>query len=221
MIRVPYEGTHLVGDVMPPGSKPSWVILHGAGSGNRERYRKLRLALSERQTPTAAFDFIGHGDTGGELLGSSLEDRTKQAVRFIRECCDHDNLAVVGASMSAYTAIKLTEIFDIKKLILIAPAAYAPRVYKLPFGPEFKKAIFRSKSYLESDSFSILSKFEGVVRIVLAENDEVIPPQAIEKLINSARDSKAFTVEDSPHQIFSYLNDNPSAMQEVIDFVTS
>jgi len=221
VIKVPYKDTYLVGDVMPPGSKPSWIVLHGAGNADRERYRKLRLALSERQIQNAALDFIGHGDTGGELLGSSLEDRTNQAAQFIREYCAKDDLVVVGASMSAYTAVKLSEIFEVKKLVLIASTAYTPRAYKLPFGPEFKKVISEKDSYFESDIFSILSNFKGVVRILTAENDEVIPQQITEKLINSARNSEAFTVKDSPHKIASFLNENPVAMKEVIDFIIS
>jgi len=221
MVKVPYKETYLVGDVMPSGSTPSWIVLHGAGTADRERYRKLRLALGERNIPNAAFDFVGHGDTGGELLGSSLEDRTNQAAHFIHECCTQDDLVVVGASMSAYTAVKLSEIFAVEKLVLIASTAYTPRAYKLAFGPEFKKVISEKDSYLESDIFSILSNFKGVVRIVIAENDDVIPQQITEKLINSARDSKSFIVKNSPHKIAAFLNENPSAMQDVINFITS
>ena len=39
-------------------------------------------------------------------------------------------IALIGASMGAYTAIRLTETFSVDNLILLVPAVYTPQAYE-------------------------------------------------------------------------------------------
>jgi len=64
VFQIPF-GTHiLVGDVMAYGTMVNLLILHGAGQSDRARFRMLREYFVERGIGSAAFDFIGHGETG-------------------------------------------------------------------------------------------------------------------------------------------------------------
>jgi pimeloyl-ACP methyl ester carboxylesterase len=165
------------------------LVLHGAGGSCRERFTSLRGALDERGMPSVSFDFIGHGETGGALLGSSLSERTEQAAAVIRHAC-HEPLTIVGASMSAYTAIRLTEMFAVENLVLLAPAVYSADAYRLPFGPDFSAAIRVPGSWRRSDAFGILSRFTGNLLVVAAEHDQVIPPGLVELIRESAESAK-------------------------------
>lgn len=177
--ELPFGDHVLRGDSYAMGCET--VVLHGAGASSRTRFTRLQQALDARGMPSASFDFIGHGDTGGTLAGSSLHSRTDQAAAVIRQVC-REPLTLVAASMSGYTAIKLTERFSVSNLILLVPAVYATCAYDLPFGPAFSAAIRKTASWRDSDAFSILSGFKGNLLVIAAESDRVIPSEVVEKI---------------------------------------
>ena len=187
-IAVPFADHTLRGDGFQLPCET--LVLHGAGQSSRSRFAHLRQALCRRGIPSASFDFIGHGDTGGRLPGSSLRARTEQAAAVIQYAC-REPLTLIAASMSGYTAIKLTERFRVANLILLVPAVYTPRAYDLPFGPDFSAAIRQPGSWQDSDAFSILAAFRGNLLVVAAEGDDVIPRRVVERLHASA-DSAGF-----------------------------
>ena len=160
-------------------------VLHGAGKSSRERFGRLRRGLNDNGIPSASFDFIGHGETGGSLLGSTLHERTDQAAAVIRHT-GREPLTLIGASMSGYTAVRLTEVFAVDNMVLLVPAVYTARAYDLPFGPAFSAAIRTPGSWQESDALAILSRFEGNMLIVAAESDGVIPREIPERLFAAA-----------------------------------
>ena len=162
------------------------IVLHGAGKSSRERFARLRRGLNDNGMPSASFDFIGHGETGGSLLGSTLHERTDQAAAVIRRAC-REPLTLIGASMSGYTAVRLTETFAVDNLILLVPAVYTPRAYDLPFGPAFSAAIRTPGSWQASDALTLLSRFEGHLLIVAAESDDVIPREIPESIFAAAQ----------------------------------
>jgi pimeloyl-ACP methyl ester carboxylesterase len=177
------------------------IVLHGAGKSSRTRFTRLRQSLNAHGIPSVSFDFIGHGDTGGNLLNSSLHGRTDQASAVIRHAC-MEPLTLIAASMSGYTAIKLTEKFAVDNLILLVPAVYTAVAYDLPFGSEFSAAIRVPGSWQDSDAFSILSVFKGNLLVIAAESDDVIPVEVVEKIHTSAKNAKVrllHFVPDSGH----------------------
>jgi len=119
------------------------------------------------------------------MSDSSLEKRTLQAILAINQHAPKFS-TVIGSSMSAYTAIKLTETFHIENLVLMVPAVYTPKAYNLSFGAEFSKVIRIKNSWLDSDAFTILEKFKGNLLIIAAQNDSVIPSDVLENIYNSA-----------------------------------
>ena len=177
------------------------IVLHGAGQSSRERFSRLRAHLNTRGLPSVGFDFIGHGETGGRLTGSSLSSRTEQATAVIRQTCK-EPLTLIAASMGAYTAILLTRVFRVTNLVLLVPAVYTSRAYHLPFGPEFSAAIRTPYSWKDSDAFGILEAFTGNLLVVAAENDSVIPEEVIDMIRQSAvlaRSRHVYTVPGSAH----------------------
>jgi len=195
------------------------MVLHGAGKSSRSRFSRLRDILHQRGIPTAAFDFIGHGETGGELLGSTLCERTEQAAAVIRYAC-REPLTLIAASMSGHTAIKLTEIFDVENLVLLVPAVYTSRAHHLPFGPEFSAAIRVPESWRESDAFDILAEFKGKLLIVAAEYDTTIPseiPQRIHASAGNAADRMLHVIPGAGHlSLFPLEQDFQCAVDMIV-----
>jgi pimeloyl-ACP methyl ester carboxylesterase len=196
------------------------LVLHGAGLSSRLRFSKMRAGLGDKGLPSAGFDFIGHGDTGGEITETSLYGRTEQAKAVIRQTC-REPLNLIGASMSAYTAIRLTEIFSVENLVLLVPAVYTPRAYHLPFGPAFSAAIRVPGSWKDSDAFTILGHFKGNLLIIAAENDHIIPDEVIKMLHESAKYAKTnqiYKVPDSEHQkLFPKNRDFDLAIRRIVE----
>ncbi|MDX6312847.1 MAG: uncharacterized protein QOF44_2311, partial [Streptomyces sp.] len=59
------------------------VLLHGAGTSEKERLTALMEEFAARGCRALAFDFSGHGGSSGELGELSLRRRFEQAVAVI------------------------------------------------------------------------------------------------------------------------------------------
>jgi len=186
--EVAYENFTLKGDFHPAVSSSHALILHGAGSSSRATASRsgLRPALQARGVASTSFDCIGHGDTGGQLQYSSLSSRTRQAAAVIGARKLAQPLAIIGSSMGAYNAIKLTQTQQVAALILIVPGVYTPAAYDVPFGPQFSEIIRRDRSWADSDAWEILAEFKGELLVIAAEHDAVIPSEIPERLLLSA-----------------------------------
>lgn len=197
------------GDVMGDVGSCKVFCLHGAGQSNRNRYEKIRKRLLEEGVSSCAFDFPGHGETGGNLKESSLMERSKVTDKVIRRFNNGEPITVIGASMSGYTAVKLVELFQVELLVLIVPAAYDKEANALPFNAGFTECIRRRNSYLNSDAWRILKSYQGKLLVVSAENDQVIPRDVIELYKKSACKAKVehMEIKNMPHKILSVITD--------------
>ena len=82
-IIIPFQGVNVIGDTI--GDIPTVLFLHGAGTANRSRFLGFRNYLKDAGLSSCAFDFIGHGETGGDLRKSSLQQRTDQVLAVIKQ----------------------------------------------------------------------------------------------------------------------------------------
>jgi len=185
--------------------------LHGAGNAHRGDFRLFREQLLNHGISSAAFDFVGHGDTGGELKSSSLLSRTRQACSVVDSLNIQQPFSVVAASLKAYTAVKLLEYYQIKNVILLVPAMYDSKAYKVPFNKGFSEIIRRPESWRDSDAWQSLSGYKGRLFIIAAENDEVIPLGVINRIYDSAvkaEERVLFVVPRASHAVFTDLRSN-------------
>lgn len=200
--ELPYGQYILRGDRYKHGlAENTTLVLHGAGESSRVTFSRLRQYIYCRGIPSVSFDFVGHGDTGGDIKETTLHGRTDQAATVIKHT-SQEPLTLIAASMGGYSAIKLTEIFNVENLILLVPAVYTPQVYDIPFGPEFSAKIRVQDSWKDSDAFDIISNFNGNVIIIAADVDDVIPSKLIEQLYASTMNAKnriLYIVPNSRH----------------------
>lgn len=222
--RVPFDGHILVGDIMAGEAPPRLLVLHGAGHSCRERFRELREHFWAHGIGSAAFDCIGHGDTGGDLKSSSLKSRTEQTCATIGAAGLTRPFSVLAASMGGYTAVTLLRRYDIANLVLIGPAMYAAEAYAVPFNGGFTEIIRRPKSWAASDAWDILSGFTGRLLVVAGERDTVIPPGVIQRIYESAANAKERAVYVAPgasHLIITDLRTkDPERLDQALDLMT-
>lgn len=218
----------LVGDKLDASdSQIELLCLHGAGKSQRSRFKKLRNKLALNRISSLAFDFIGQGDSSGVLEQDSLQSRTQQALEVIRRHAENaknsiekSNLSIFATSMSAYTALRLTELMAIKNLILVVPAVYHHKAYNLHFNAGFSDIIRKPNNWINTDAWDLLEKFEGNLLVITAEQDEVIPkaiPDFIMDLAIRANYKRSMEVSGSTHQIMHYINNNAQALNQVSD----
>ena len=219
--ELPYERYLLRGDeyAIEPFDNQT-IFLHGAGKSSRKTFTRIREYLCTKGVPSVSFDFVGHGETGGNIEDTTLKGRTEQAAEVITNRC-REPLTLFGASMGAYSAIKLTERFAVENLILLVPAVYTPRVYDVPFGPRFSAIIREQESWANSDAFDTLSRFAGIFTIIAAEFDDVIPNKLIDQLYTSAGKAQSkilHIVPNSRHlSLFPQEQDFHAAMELVLE----
>lgn len=207
---IDFEGFSLKGDISLGEGNPI-LFLHGAGTSTRRQFDPLRQQLWDNSIQSLSFDFVGHGETGGCLQSSSLENRFMQACHVIDAIRLQEPLSIVAESMSGYTAIRLLEKYQVKNLILFVPAVYHADSYAIPFNQGFSEIIRKPKSWLYSDAWKILQTYQGKLLICFAENDSVIPKEIIDKLYDSAKrtqNKKLHLIQGSPHKTWEYLNGN-------------
>lgn len=217
-------GRHPIkGDILrPEKGAVNLVMLHGAGLGTRDRYRDFRTRLARRSLGSLAFDFIGFGETGGDIGESSLQSRTEQACAVIAALAVEPPLCLLGSSMGGYTAVKLLEIYPVASVILFVPAMYDRAAYPVPFGEEFSKIIRKPESWAASDAWEILQRFQGRLLIVAAGQDAIIPQDVIRRIDEAAANTserEVHTVSQGPHLLIHYLSQNEQECERVVELV--
>lgn len=198
------------------------VLLHGAGLGTRDRYRSLRTSLAQRSIGSLAFDFVGFGETGGDIGDSSLKSRTEQACAVMDAMKITGPLFLLGSSMGAYTAIKLLEIYPVEGIIFFVPAVYDIAAYAVPFGEKFSAIIRKDKSWAASDAWAILRSYRGRMLLIAAGKDDVIPGDVIRRIYQAsikASSREQYTVPQSPHLLIHYLSRDPFEYEHVLDLI--
>ncbi len=111
------HGKHVLqGDTFEMGCET--MVLRGAGKSSRARFSRIRESLNAHGIPSASFDFIGHGETGGELVGTTLHERTEQVASVIGHACK-EPLTLIAASkllMAIYCREQFNEKISINRV---------------------------------------------------------------------------------------------------------
>jgi pimeloyl-ACP methyl ester carboxylesterase len=217
-------GNHrLQGDCLTVDNMPvKLIMLHGGGLGTRDRYAGFRAELAKRSIGSLAFDFVGFGETGGSIGESSLQNRTEQTLAVLDALAIKPPYCLMGTSMGAYTAVKLSQLLPVESLMLFVPAMYDRAAYQAPFGEPFTQIIRRPESWVNSDAWEILAAFRGKLLMVTAGRDAVIPPDVIRRIEASASqvsEKRLYTVTGSPHLLVHYLSQNKDELERVIELV--
>ncbi|MFE2046476.1 alpha/beta fold hydrolase [Streptomyces sp. NPDC059477] len=207
---------------------PTAVLLHGAGSGSKERLRPLLAEFAGRGCGALAFDFSGHGGSSGELRELSLRRRFAQAVDVIDARVPAGSpLILVGFSMSGQTVADLAGHYGdrVAALALCAPAVYAADVWDLPFdngdGP-FTRLIRTPDSWRTSPALDALRRYAGRAVLAVPGTDAIIP-EAVTDAVQDALAARAqFTrleLPDADHFLGAWFRDHADSRRELVTAV--
>ncbi|MDH6449443.1 pimeloyl-ACP methyl ester carboxylesterase/aminoglycoside phosphotransferase (APT) family kinase protein [Streptomyces sp. SAI-149] len=204
---------------------PTAVLLHGAGSGSKERLLPLLDEFVAHGCRALAFDFSGHGESSGKLAELSLRRRFEQAVAVIDARVPADGpLVLVGFSMSGQTVADLARHYGerVMALGLCAPAVYAEEAWDLPFGRgdgRFSEVIRRPDSWRSSPALEVLRAYEGRAVLVVPGTDAVIPPAVTEAVQEALAFRSQFTrleLPEAEHRLGQWLHDHPADRRELV-----
>lgn len=172
------EGLELVGNlVIPNQEKAAGVLfLHGGGVGSKDRYQELQDLLYLQGYPSLAFDFRGVGESQGIFEESTLEKRLADAIAAYDLFTKHvKKIVVVGTSMGAHIAVRLTQERNVSGLILLYGAAYSQMAEDKPFTQELTQVLRKKDSWKSSLVFPILQDYPSPVLVMYGKKDTVIP----------------------------------------------
>jgi pimeloyl-ACP methyl ester carboxylesterase len=191
------------------------VIMHGGGTGSKERHLSLAEDFAAHGHPAVAFDFSGHGESSGVLLDLSLKRRRDQAAAVIDAVFPAERpLALVGFSMSGQTVADLVDQYGerVAAIVLCAPGIYGKDAWDVPFGGGFTELIRRPGSWRDSHAVDAYERFGGRALLVLPEHDAVIP-EGVTGLLDAALSTRAdFTtlrLAGAGHQLGAWLAEHP------------
>lgn len=215
-ITTPFGRHNLAGDII--GDKPNILFLHGAGTASRSRFLGFRNYLNDAGLSSCAFDFIGHGETGGDLQTSSLQERTNQALAVIQQTPLNTPLHIIAASMSGYTALRLTALVEIASIFFLAPGLYDEKAYSIPFNAGFSDIIRAEHSWQNTDAWELLSKYKGKIVIYTAEHDQVVPKDLTDKMYASAINAtyrETYVIKGATHPLGKWLEEHTLDLKDV------
>lgn len=206
-------------------TKKDVLFLHGAGMATLDRYTYLSDLATKLGYRALMFNFSGHGTSSGKLQASSLERRNLEAQLVISNYGIKQPFSVIASSMGGYNAIKLAANYQVGRLILFCPAAYATEAYSIPFTEEFSNIIRKPFSWSNSDVFDYISKFEGELIIIVGTNDEIIPFEIVRRIYDNASNCQKKTLlqlDAAPHALHSWLmkSEQDAQLQRVISLIT-
>ncbi len=225
VFQIAFENHSLVGDRLGDGEPAEVLMLHGAGGAHRGKMRPLRKELLQEGIGSVAFDFIGHGDTGGDLESSSLASRTRQTCAVIDGLglFEKGPMSVLAASMGGHIAVRLLEHYAVNRMILVVPAMYNRRAYPVRFDSGFSEIIRENESWRDSEGWDLLADYTGKLLLVAAEQDTVIPDGVIEQYYMSARNAvyrRVYTARGVGHMVFTELREHdPAEMARCVDLM--
>lgn len=197
-----------------PSAEQTVLILHGAGDSSSRGFVPFHEYLHSNRYSSVSFDFIGHGKSEGSKEGSSLRYRTEQILFVVQSLKLLNKLSIIGFSMGAYNALKVSTVLDVPRLALAIPAVYADEAERLPFGPDFTTCIRKKRSWARSTCFKEIKKFRGKLLIISAEKDAVIPNEIPCRLLESSTSSQSaehFRVMKSGHDLAEHFVRFPNA----------
>lgn len=223
-----HDGERLSGVYGGDPSGGTAVVLHGAGTGSKERLLPLVREFVAHGCRGIAFDFSGHGESTGELSESSLRRRFEQAVAVIDAYAPADGpLVLVGFSMSGQTVADLVRHYGdrVTALGLCAPAVYAAEAWDVPFGDgngRFSGIIRQPDSWRQAPALEVLRAYEGRAVLAVPGTDTVIPPavtEAVQDALAARAQYTRFDLPDAQHRLGMWFRDHGEDRREFVEAV--
>ncbi len=212
-ISIISDGYKLAGNLFKPDDEPkklSFLFIQGwTGHQNLDAAQ----ALTSLGFITMTYDMRGNRESEGNLAEFSRADFIKDATvaydSLKRQISGDTKIGVVGSSFGSYTAVLLSEKRDVCCLSLRVPASYPDERFDEPQltqgDPDgFMEWRRKKLDHTQNHAFKALHNFGGMVQIIEAEKDELVPSQAPKNYADAVVDKARLTYEvvpNAPHRL--------------------
>lgn len=189
--------------------KPAFLFIQG-WSGHQNLLTARALATAGYTTLT--YDMRGHGDSEGDLASLSRANFINDSVLaydYLKSQVSTTSIGVVGSSFGSYTAIHLSAQRQAMCLSLRVPAIYPDTGYNEPQLAQIRNKITKTLweqplSPDQNKSLAIIHQFRGPVQIIESGNDEIIPRQNVQNIINAVNNPAQLDyhlMKSAPHSL--------------------
>ncbi len=206
-VEIESDGVRLRGDLhIDEHSGPlAFVVSHGWGS---ERPVDIPAALAAEGFPTVAYDLRGHGTSGGDLATASRAQWVADLVAahsWLSRRLPGCRIGLVGASFGAYLSLVALEQCDVAAVSLRVPANFLDDGFDAPHAPRMAPEVRTLDDLRPADSAALraLRTFDGLVQLVDADQDAVIPPETAASYVAAVAPERLrhSTLRDAPHHL--------------------
>lgn len=197
-VEFQHDGNRLQGDLFMPqvGTPPfAGVLLFPGMTGSRHTYTQYAQALAEKEIAAMTVSLRGHvGSTGivETTTGAKFETDGIAAYDFFLQQADirPHRIGICGGSFGGLIAAVLSEIRDVKSILVRAPAAYTPEMREEKMGDIIARElrVFNEISDIENTAaIHAIAKFKGSLLVIACENDTHIPRAIPQAYFDSAK----------------------------------
>ncbi len=201
------------------GPFPGVVFYHGRGS-SRKRYLEISERLSEKGIMALAFDFRGCGESDGVFKNQTqrmgIDDARAGLDFLLKQNIDEKRIGILGTSFGGFVAAILMNDFDVKSLVLRAPAIFPEEIMDTHVEDLRIYSYADKRKWLDSIAYKGMEKFKGNLLVIQSENDEVVKDWIVknyyEKAVNSSK-REFYIQKGASHS----LHDSPNTLKEFQD----
>ncbi|WP_330340486.1 alpha/beta hydrolase [Streptomyces sp. NBC_00557] len=220
-----FDGERLSGVHTGASGRATAVLLHGAGTGSKDRLLPLVGEFAGQGCRALAFDFSGHGGSTGRLAELSLRRRFEQAVSVLdAHVPAEDPLILVGFSMSGQTVADLVRHHGtrVAAVGLCSPAVYSPDAWEVPFGDgrgRFTEILRTPDSWRASSALEAYRAYAGRAVLAVPGADAVIPPAvtaAVQDALSTRAEYSRFELPGAEHRLGLWFRDHPEDRREFV-----
>ncbi len=210
----------------PEDSAPVAGLIRIGGGANLPHWpNNWQKQLASKNIASMGFDFVGVGNSEGELEETNLSTRLEDSRQAYMLFCETTGLQsgaiyVMGGSMGAPIAIQLAVEHQCTGLILASPAAYSKEAWGKNFGEAFSSVIRTEGNWKNSIEFETLRNYSGNILLAYGSKDEVIPAPIIEtysEVVENKHETKQ--VLDATHTFLREESDEVEAKKKFWDSV--
>ncbi len=212
------DGVTLKGWVIEPvgQAKPIvFIVMHGYTSCKADpRLLEVIRGLATRGYTVVAFDFRGHGESGGTTTIGPLEARydVPTVISFVEERFPNNDIVLLGYSMGAVAGIMAGASYQgPHKVVIIADSPYpvlavvVPRWLKSEMGiPEwYGKLVARMGGILSGQDLDFgpmsLDKIDKPLLVIAGDRDPLVTPGEARAIAAKSCCGDAIIVEGAAH----------------------
>jgi len=209
------------------------IFAHGLG-GNKNNFKKLPEIFCQHGISTFRFDFIGHGESEGNISDMSVFREVEDlnaAVDFVKNE-GYEKIGVIGHSLGGMVSV-LTQNKDVSCITLLNPVIFGRETFLklfdmgkfrelerkgyVTYSTEGNKKIqLGIKFFEEVMKIDILSKIKEVevpILFILSSEDEIINPKYSELAFKETNEPKKLEIIKGASHSFDYSRHEIHALE--------